>query len=288
MAALVSTNSVVSRLKASAAGAATPKVAAALAENSAASTLASTSAIARAMAKRTRRVASISRALLASHSASSLAHLASLSAFSASGVAVLAKTNEGATPKAGTAGEATPKAEAAKTTSATAPSTTPAAAKPAGGSVTTKTEKLQIAGEDFVPGSPLTDKQMRAVSMKKMMDKDNKYPYPAEVETQYAKQKPEFDTANKKMEAEALASGKKGFDEGAGVKPANKPSGSNAVDSFSKDVAQAKEGQGGTQVNSTNTVSQTNVQQRTTTAIKPPIRNNDSSLSKYNDSKYAF
>ena len=198
------------------------------------------------------------------------------------------KDGKGKGTEKAAAATATPKAEAAKTTSATAPSTTPAAAKPAGGSVTTKTEKLQIAGEDFVPGSPLTDKQMRAVSMKKLMDKDNKYPYPSEVETQYAKQKPEFEAANKKMEAEALASGKKGFDEGAGVKPANKPSGSNAVDSFSKDVAQAKEGQGGTQVNSTNTVSQTNVQQRTTTAIKPPIRNNDSSLSKYNDSKYAF
>lgn len=198
------------------------------------------------------------------------------------------KDGKGKGTEKAAAATTTSKAEAAKTTSATAPSTTPAAAKPAGGSVTTKTEKLQIAGEDFVPGSPLTDKQMRAVSMKKLMDKDNKYPYPAEVETQYAKQKPEFEAANKKMEAEALAKGNKGFDEGAGVKPANKPSGSNAVDSFSKDVATAKEGQGGTQVNSSSTVNQTNVKQSTTTAIKPPIRNNDSSLSKYNDSKYAF
>lgn len=71
-------------------------------------------------------------------------------------------------------------------------------------------------------------------------------------------------------------------------KPATKPTASKAVDSISKDVASAKEGQGGTQVNTASTVNQTNVQQRTTTAIKPPIRNNDSSLSKYNDSKYAF
>jgi hypothetical protein len=71
-------------------------------------------------------------------------------------------------------------------------------------------------------------------------------------------------------------------------KPASAPTASKAVDSFSKDVATAKEGQGGTQVNSTNSISQTNVQQKTTTAIKQPIRNNDSSLSKYNDSKYAF
>jgi hypothetical protein len=198
------------------------------------------------------------------------------------------KEGKGKGTEQAAAATATPKAEAAA--SATAPASSPkaAAAKPAGGSVTTKTEKLQIAGDDYVLGSPLSDKQMRAVSMKKMMDKDNKYPYPAEVEAQYAKQKPEFEAGNKKMEAEALAKGNKGFDEGAGVKPANKPSGSNAVDSFSKDVASAKEGQGGTQVNSTNTVSQTNVQQRTTTAIKQPVRNNDSSLSKYNDSKYAF
>ena len=204
------------------------------------------------------------------------------------------KESEGKGKEQAAAATATPKAEAAQAASATATASSPkadaakpAAAKPAGGSVTTKTEKIQIAGDDFVAGSPLSDKQMRAISMKKMMDKDNKYPYPAEVEAQYAKQKPEFDTANKKMEADALASGKKGFDEGA-VKPANAPTSSKAVDSFSKDVATAKEGQGGTQVNSTNTVSQTNVQQRTTTAIKPPIRNNDSSLSKYNDSKYAF
>ena len=200
------------------------------------------------------------------------------------------KESEGKGKEKSAAATATPKAEAAQAASATATaSSTPkaAAAKPAGGSVTTKTEKLQIAGDDFVAGSPLSDKQMRAIGMKKMMDKDNKYPYPAEVEAQYAKQKPEFDTANKKMEADALASGKKGFDEGA-VKPANAPTASKAVDSFSKDVATAKEGQGGTQVNSTNSISQTNVQQKTTTAIKQPIRNNDSSLSKYNDSKYAF
>jgi hypothetical protein len=161
------------------------------------------------------------------------------------------------------------------------------AAKPAGGSVTTKTEKLKIAGDDFVAGSPLSDKQMRAISMKKMMDKDNKYPYPAEVEAQYAKQKPEFDTANKKMEADALASGKKGFDEGA-VKPANAPTSSNAVDSFSKDVATAKETQGAPQINTASTVNQTNVQQRTTTAIKPPIRNQDSSFYNMVESKYVY
>lgn len=198
------------------------------------------------------------------------------------------KEGKGKGTEQAAAATATPKAEAAKASSATAPTSKAAAANPAGSSVTSKTEKLQIAGDDYAPGSPLSDKQMRAISMKKMMDRDNKYPYPAEVEAQYAKQKPEFEAGNKKMEAEALAKGNKGFDEGAGVKPANKPSGSNAVDSFSKDVASAKENQGGTQVNTASTVNQTNVQQRTTTAIKPPIRNNDSSLSKYNDSKYAF
>lgn len=161
------------------------------------------------------------------------------------------------------------------------------AAKPAGGSFSVSTQKLVIGGDDYAPGSPLSDKQMRAISMKKMMDKDNKYPYPAEVEAQYAKQKPEFDTANKKMEADALASGKKGFDEGA-VKPANAPTSSKAVDSSSKDVAAAKESQGAPQINTASTVNQTNVQQRTTTAIKPPIRNQDSSFYNMVESKYVY
>jgi hypothetical protein len=199
------------------------------------------------------------------------------------------KQSEGKGKEQAAAATATPKAEAAQAASATATASSPKAdaAKPAGGSVTTKTEKLKIAGDDFVAGSPLSDKQMRAISMKKMMDKDNKYPYPAEVEAQYAKQKPEFDTANKKMEADALASGKKGFDEGA-VKPANAPTSSKAVDSSSKDVAAAKETQGAPQINTASTVNQTNVQQRTTTAIKPPIRNQDSSFYNMVESKYVY
>lgn len=208
------------------------------------------------------------------------------------------KASEGKGKEEAAAATKTPAAMAAKTAEATKSGTgdsaTPAAGAPAAGgkkpgTMTVKTEKLQIAGEDFVAGQPLTDKQMAVIGMKKLMDRDNKNPYPAEVDAQYAKQKPAFDAANKKLEADAIASGKKGFDEGAGMKPANAPSGSTAVDSFSKDVASAKEGQGGTQLGGVQTsVNQTNVQQRTTNAIKPPIRNNDSSLSRYNDSKYVF
>jgi hypothetical protein len=71
-------------------------------------------------------------------------------------------------------------------------------------------------------------------------------------------------------------------------KPASAPTSSKAVDSSSKDVAAAKESQGAPQINTASTVNQTNVQQRTTTAIKPPIRNQDSSFYNMVESKYVY
>ena len=148
---------------------------------------------------------------------------------------------------------------------------------------------MLIGGEEFVAGSPLSDKQMRAISMKKMMDKNNKYPYPAEVDAQYAKQQPEFEAANKKMEAEALASGKKGFDESAGMKPASGVDGG-ALSKKSTENEQAKmdasKASGGS---NTSVVAPTiNNSTNQTQLIKSPTRNQESSQAKYLDSRYAF
>ena len=155
--------------------------------------------------------------------------------------------------------------------------------------VNSKTQKVLIGGEEFVEGSPLSDKQMRAISMKKLMDKDNKYPYPAKVDAQYTKQKPEFEAANKKMEAEALASGKKGFDETAGMKPASGINGdvlskkSTANEQAKMEAAKSSGG------NNTSVIAPTvNNTSNQTQLIKPQIRNQESSQTRYQDSRYAF
>jgi hypothetical protein len=175
-------------------------------------------------------------------------------------------------------------------TGAAAPTAAPTESKePKNISKSSKTQKVLIGGEEFVEGSPLSDKQMHAISMKKMMDKGNKYPYPAGVDAQYAKQQPEFEAANKKMEAEALASGKKGFDETAGMKPASGVDG-NVLSKKSTENEQAKmdasKASGGS---NTSVVAPTiNNSTNQTQLIKSPTRNQESSQAKYLDSRYAF
>jgi hypothetical protein len=77
-------------------------------------------------------------------------------------------------------------------------STTPATGKTA--SIDLKTEPRRIGDEGWSPGEQLSDKQMSIIGYGKNMGRT----YSAEVEAQYAKQKPGLDMANMSMENQAM------------------------------------------------------------------------------------
>lgn len=128
-----------------------------------------------------------------------------------------------------------------------------------------RTSYTMIANERVVPGQPLSDKQMAVISMSKSMGNS----YSPEIEKQYAMQKL------------ATAPTTKGVQSGLDGDSLSKKSTQN--EQAKLDAAKPSSGGNTNVVNApvNNTTNQTQL-------IKSPVRNQESSQSKYLDSRYAF
>ena len=134
---------------------------------------------------------------------------------------------------------------------------------PTGTKTTTTDQYTMIGGERVVPGQPLSDRQMAGITLGKMSGNS----YSPEIEKQYNTQKAEREQKAKPQTAP--------------------PQAANRVADTSAENQAVKETPAQSNNVQTN-VSQTNVQQRNTQAIKPPIRNQDSSYGRMVDRRYAY
>ncbi len=139
-------------------------------------------------------------------------------------------------------------------------SATPSSQGPGPRTNTISESYIKIGGERVVDGQPLSRKQMAAIEMGTAMGNT----YDPKIMAQYNKQKAEQVTPQTPTPATA-----------------DRVATTSAENQAAKDSPP--------QVNSVQTnVQQTNVQQRNTQAIKPPIRNQDSSYGKMVDRRYAY
>lgn len=139
-------------------------------------------------------------------------------------------------------------------------SATPSSQGGSKGPQVTQDSYMMIAGEKVADGQPLSDKQMAVMGMS--LSSGNTYP--PKVMAQYNKQKAEQ------------------------AKPqTSTPGTADQMSNMSADNQSAKDTLPATNNVQTN-VSQTNLQQRNTQAIKPPIRNQDSSYGRMVDRRHAY
>lgn len=137
---------------------------------------------------------------------------------------------------------------------------TPSSQGPGPKTVTMRESWTEIAGERVVDGQPLSRKQMVAIEMGTMSGNT----YDPKIMAQYNKQKAEQ------------------------VKPQTPtPASADRVAATSAENEAARSAPAPSNNIQTN-VAQTNVQQRNTQAIKPPIRNQDSSYGRMVDRRYAY
>jgi hypothetical protein len=135
-----------------------------------------------------------------------------------------------------------------------------------------KDSHIMLSGEPVIPGQPLTSKQMAGVTMGKMNGKT----FHPEIEKQF-----DVQGGNKRMDKEKLQP----------PVPAKVPASASAIDQKSKEVETEKMNAMAPNKSANTTViaPSTNVNNNsTTTNIKSPIRNQESTQREYFKNRYAY